>query len=168
MTATAKRVLITGSRNWLSQSVIREVLVSFNWMLLGEHHVTLVSGACPTGADAMCERTARSLGWKVERHPAQWDRYITRAGFIRNQKMVALGADICFAFILDDSKGATMTADLAEKAGIYTQRYRRWSGVSTGQPVASGLPESGDPDVLRGVENVERRAGLPEGSGDHG
>lgn len=167
MTATAKRVLITGSRNWSNHFLIHNVLTTFHWMLSLEHPVVLVSGACPTGADESCERVADYLGWQVERHPADWSLG-KQAGFKRNAEMVALGADICLAFILDGSKGATMTADLAEKDGIYTQRYRRWSGVSQGQPVETGFPQPSDPDILRGVKIIERGAGLPEGPGDHG
>lgn len=166
---TSRRVLITGSRNWTDQFLIHNVLTSFHWMLAGDNEITLVSGACPTGADLMCELTAMDLGWEIERHAARWDLYEKAAGPIRNQLMVSKGADICLAFILDGSKGATHCADMAEKAGIYTQRYRRWSfGVSPSQPVTEGVPEPGDPDILRGVEVVSGGAGLPEEPGDNG
>lgn len=101
--------------------------------------VVVVHGAA-TGADEIAGDIALDLGMTVEEHPANWDScgpdcnpshyryrwgqpYCPRAGFVRNDEMVKLGADICLAFIKDGSKGATMAAKLAERAGIPTHRY---------------------------------------------
>lgn len=125
------RVLVTGSRSWDDPNRIRAALVvawsqDEDWSqddLAPSPRPTLVSGACPIGADAIAEDFARICHWPIERHPAEWDKHGKRAGFVRNAEMVALGADVCLAFIKDGSKGATMTADLAEKAGIRTRRF---------------------------------------------
>jgi len=122
------RILITGSRDWTDRTAIKEALADacgdlgrVPW----DEGVTLISGACLTGADALAE----SIWWDewggadLERFPANWERHGKRAGYIRNQAMVNAGADICLAFIKNNSRGATMTADLAEKAGIRTIRY---------------------------------------------
>lgn len=127
------RILITGSRTWADRQQIRRALafeslrfldglIETDEPLVG-YQVTVVSGACPLGADRMAEEAAKDMGFTVELHPADWDQFGKRAGFVRNAEMVNLGADVCLAFIKDNSKGATMTADLAEKAGIRTVRY---------------------------------------------
>lgn len=113
------RILITASRDWDDWDTIVKTLDEYS----DHDDVILVSGACPTGGDAMCELYAADLGWKVERHPAEWDKYGKRAGYIRNAEMVKLGADYCLAFIKDGSKGATMTKEMAEKAGIKTFEF---------------------------------------------
>lgn len=114
------RVLITGSREWTDALFIQHTLQTWR-RENGNPKVTLVSGACPRGADKFCEDLAEGLfGWEVERHPAEWDKYGPRSGYKRNAEMVALGADVCFAFIKDESKGATHTARLAHKKGIKT------------------------------------------------
>jgi len=123
-----RRILITGSRNWNHRPTIRAALAQV-WHPLA----VLVSGACPRGADSLCEACWEHWGGGVERHPAQWrtrgvlDR---SAGFRRNEAMIALGADVCLAFIVDGSAGATHTATLARKALIPTIVYRATTGTT--------------------------------------
>lgn len=112
------RILVTGSRDWDDEALIRRILHHF----VHSDNV-LVSGACPTGADEIAERWWKIEGGVVEQHPADWSTHGKRAGYVRNAEMVNLGADVCVAFIKNESKGVTMTADLAEKSGIQTIRY---------------------------------------------
>lgn len=122
------RILVTGSRDWTDKQAIVDALarVRDRQRAAGRDgtDVTLVSGACPTGADAIAEETAERMGWRVERHPADWARHGRRAGYVRNSAMVELGADLCLAFVLDGSRGAAMTAGLAQAAGILTVVHR--------------------------------------------
>lgn len=122
------RILITGSRTWTDETTIKVALLDVLAGRHGDTSYTLVSGACPKGADAMAEHIARGFGLNVERHPADWNKHGKRAGFLRNAEMVTLGADVCLAFIKDGSKGATHTADLAEKTGIRTLRFAEGDG----------------------------------------
>ena len=118
------RILVTGSRDWDKPEIIDyalRYLIESNDVSLD---AILVSGACPTGADKMADDIWQlQLNRTAERYPADWVAHGKKAGFLRNAEMVKRGADICLAFIKNDSKGATMTADLAEKAGIPTYRY---------------------------------------------
>ncbi|MFF8409010.1 SLOG family protein [Streptomyces omiyaensis] len=137
------RVLVTGSRDWTDHATINGCLAD----LPTGRTLTIVHGACPTGADAIISTWARArhfLGDPVteERHPAKghptqdfgpWPG----AGPRRNAYMVSLGADLCLAFIgpctsvwcrrpnPHPSHGASGCADLAEAAGIPTTR--RWA-----------------------------------------
>jgi hypothetical protein len=118
MNTTARRVVVTGSRTWTDTTTIRAALVAV-W----DPDTVLVSGGCPRGADALCEDCWRAWGGTVERHRADWRRFGRGAGFLRNRHLIGLGADLCLAFIHRDSRGASHTAALAEKAGIPTRRY---------------------------------------------
>ena len=119
MRGVSFRVLITGSRSWDDIAYIRRVLASLGEQRRDEELV-LVSGACPTGADRLCEVVAAELGWLLELHPADWGTYGKRAGFLRNAEMVETEPDIVVGFVRNASKGAAMTVNLAKKHGLPT------------------------------------------------
>jgi hypothetical protein len=123
------KILVTGSRDWDDEVPIRAALTDLVAGRPGRHVV--VHGACPTGGDAVADRVAAELGLMVERHPADWARYGKSAGYRRNAEMVALGAEVCLAFIRDSSPGASMTARLAEEARIPVRRYLSHSTPTT-------------------------------------
>lgn len=130
------RILITGSRDWPDEEFVWDMIdlaVRHRSAFDCDHKtITVVHGACPKGADFhaanYCEDQASFLEAEgitlvEERHPANWKDLGKRAGFARNEHMVNLGADICLAFIKDNSRGASHTANLAEERGISTRRY---------------------------------------------
>lgn len=126
-----RTVLVTGSKNWTDQSLVEyELMKVDDFFANGDAFadITLITGACPTGADRMAIIFAEFIGWKIDRHPAKWlddfGKVDKRAGYIRNAEMVNLGADICLAFVRNNSKGATHTLSLAIKAGIPTTVFR--------------------------------------------
>jgi hypothetical protein len=75
--------------------------------------ILLVHGACPRGADAIAAYAARTPGYQIEAHPADWHRYGRAAGYRRNAEMIALGADGSAAFIRGESPDSTITVQLA-------------------------------------------------------
>ncbi|MFJ6559930.1 SLOG family protein [Streptomyces sp. NPDC091412] len=124
------RVLVTGSRDWHDdRAVWHAIAVTILEQAPAATPVVVVHGACPHGADAHASawaHLARADGRRPvaeERHPADWQQHGKAAGFRRNAEMVALGADVCLAFIRNGSRGASHTAALAEQAGIPVRRY---------------------------------------------
>ncbi len=114
MTDKPYRVLVTGSRDWSNADLIRHHLTRA-WLTV-EGPFTVVHGACPTGADWMASDWVANMleadmgDVREEAHAANWQLEGKRAGFIRNARMVNLGADVCLAFIRNGSRGASHTA----------------------------------------------------------
>ena len=123
---SAHRILVTGSRDWDDAKTIAETL-KYEFIINNRNkNMILVTGACPTGADLLAEQAWHAQGFAIERHPADWQRYGKGAGFIRNQHMVDLGANVCYAFLRNGSKGTQHCIDRAQLAGIpvFIERYR--------------------------------------------
>jgi YspA, cpYpsA-related SLOG family len=114
-----RRVLISGSRDWPWSTVVWEAL-SQQLEKSPDKRFILVHGACPNGVDAHASEWAKQHQDDVveERHPAEWQRYGRRAGFLRNEVMVQCGADLVLAFRLNGSAGTTSTINLARAAKI--------------------------------------------------
>lgn len=117
------RILITGSRTWTDHARIRAALAAWRSRY---PDAVLVHGAA-RGADSIAAAIWTSWGLPVEAHPADWHRHGRAAGLLRNRRMVALGAQVCLAFIRDHSAGASHAATLADTAGIPTVRYEQGS-----------------------------------------
>lgn len=119
------RILVTGSRDWVDWPVFHEALASEELIAI-PRPVLVVHGHARKGADAFADAWAYRNRIAVERHPAIWRPkgiYNPQAGLLRNRQMVALGADVCLAFIRSGSRGASHCARLAEEALIPVKRY---------------------------------------------
>jgi hypothetical protein len=117
-----KRVLITGSRSWENERVIRQVL---NRLIERQppRSILIIAGGAP-GVDTIAEREAKKLGIHVARIDALWDSYERSAGPTRNGVMLALKPRLVIAFHwnLADSKGTKNCVERAERKGIPVKR----------------------------------------------
>lgn len=111
----SRRILVTGSRIWNDMEWVWQILDEFV-----ESGDTIIHGNCDSGADHFAELWYQNHKdtVNIERYPADWHTYGKSAGPIRNQHMVATGADICIGFPLLGSRGSWNCMSLAEKAGI--------------------------------------------------
>lgn len=116
----ALRILLTGSREFTDRDLIAAALREAATKLSADDatSVTLITGGA-RGADRLAADIARTLGWAVETHPADWS-YGKTAGFKRNQEMVNLGADVCIALFVEGlaCNGTKDCAHRARRAGI--------------------------------------------------
>mgnify|MGYP001605677901 CR=1 FL=1 len=152
------RCLVTGSRDWLDEGVVYAALdAMWTGAIGGDYAGLIVVHGAAKGADRMAYRWYRSRarqGWAVaqEPHAADWAKHGRRAGIVRNQAMVRLGADVTLAFIAPcadpkckrakphGSHRTTHCADLAERSGIHVERFRPIRAV-----VPVGLPSTPSP-----------------------
>ena len=123
------RVLVTGSRDWTNVEAVEEEL---NWAfvehLSGDFYSNRdefiivhggARGADKIASDWVNEVTDSMIREEVHPYPKGLGQ---KGGPIRNREMVNAGADLCLAFIKGNSPGATMTANMAEDAGIRVER----------------------------------------------
>lgn len=109
------RLIIAGGREFDDEALFEEMMRHFQTSKID----VVLSGKCPTGADAMGEKWAARRGIRIEEHPANWTAHGKRAGYVRNLEM-AERADALVAFWDGASRGTKMMIDLANQHGLVT------------------------------------------------
>lgn len=111
------RVLVTGSRDYWRRSKVRRVLDE----LQADGGVELVIHGTCRGADKLAESVAAELGITYVGVPAEWRKYNSGAGPIRNQRMIDEWVPTLVLAFHDDVEASKGTRDMvrrAEKAGV--------------------------------------------------
>lgn len=111
------RIIVTGSRRWRDREKIIQRLVELpiGTMIVVGYDPERKK---PEGADEITWEEAPKLGLQVEPHPALWDQYGKKAGFLRNTEMAEAGAQRCLAFWDGLSTGTFDMMGKAVKRGI--------------------------------------------------
>lgn len=120
------RAIIAGSRDFddfpkLMNSCI-DILFKITEQNDNLDKIRIASGAA-RGADRLGEQYAKVTGYEVSKFPADWDRLVKRAGYVRNAEMAKFAAadknyGVLVAFWDGKSRGTKHMIDLAEKYGL--------------------------------------------------
>jgi hypothetical protein len=127
-------VLVTGSRGWPQDRAYMIDTALDEAVEIARKEVAdllLVRHGAAEGVDTMAsnwvKRNPVAQHWMPvveEIHRPAWDIHGRPAGHIRNAQMVNMGAELCLAFIKDESAGATGCLQAAGRAGIVTWIWR--------------------------------------------
>lgn len=107
------RLVVAGSRDFDDYTLLSAEL---DKLLAGKTNITIVSGTA-RGADRLGERYAAEHNLRIERFPAEWEKYHKGAGPVRNMKMVQ-SADAVIVFWDNDSSGTKNIIECARKQDI--------------------------------------------------
>ena len=117
------KIVIFGSRNFDNYELLKKVCDKII-RKLSPSSVTIISGAA-RGADSLGERYANERNYKLEKYPADWNRYGKSAGYRRNERMAKI-ADVGIGFWDGRSKGTKHMIDIMKKLNkkVYIKKFR--------------------------------------------
>lgn len=126
------RVLVTASRDWSDERSINLALTQeyVNWKedTPDDTEFVVVHGKC-RGGDILADRWAKKMHQtdprvRPEEHPADWERYGTAAGHIRNQEMLDTTIDRVLGFRWSEkSPGTKGCVKMAKRMGIVVKEF---------------------------------------------
>lgn len=82
------RLLVCGGRGFYNDELLR---VELDAIAAGDDKIEVVIHGAQKGADRMAGKWAEDRGYPVLPFPADWDRYNSAAGPIRNKQMITEG-----------------------------------------------------------------------------
>ena len=136
------RIIVAGGRTFFDYGLLKECL---DEILPMHENVELVSGHA-NGADTLGEQYAKEHGLPCSLFPAEWSKYGSCAGFIRNSQMLEYAAKekpLVVAFWNGESYGTKDTIDKAKEMGItcYVFGYNERNILDAKQPVKIWLDD---------------------------
>jgi hypothetical protein len=106
-------VLVTGGRDYSDRVAVFSALDKVHAKY---PNLTILHGACSTGADALADAWATERERPCWRVPAEWAKYGDRAGPLRNERMICYLPNACVAF--PGGAGTRNCVDVAERAAL--------------------------------------------------
>ena len=108
-----KRIVIAGCRDYENYDEAKKFIDFCLLNIRRGNEIIIVSG-CASGADAIGERYAEENGFKIEKYPADWEKYGRSAGPLRNELMAKI-SDYVICFWDTKSKGTKSMINFAIK-----------------------------------------------------
>jgi predicted Rossmann fold nucleotide-binding protein DprA/Smf involved in DNA uptake len=110
-----KRVVIAGCRDYDNYNEAKAYIDICLSNIRKRNEIIIISGGAK-GADSLGERYAEENGFKVEKYPADWERYGRSAGPRRNRQMAEI-SDYVICFWDGESRGTRSMIESARKFG---------------------------------------------------
>ena len=111
-----KRIVIAGCRDYNDYTNAKFFIDNCLKEIRKNGNIIILSGCC-SGADKIGERYAEENGFKIEKHPALWNKYGRSAEPKRNKAMAQI-ADLIICFWDGKSRG---TKSMIEYAKVFNK-----------------------------------------------
>ena len=108
-----KRIVIAGCRDYTNYKEAKEYIDACISQIRKENEIIIISGGAK-GADALGEQYAKENSFKIERYPADWEKYGLSAGPKRNEQMAKI-CDFVICFWDGRSRGTKSMINYANK-----------------------------------------------------
>ena len=111
------RIIIAGGRSFSDYKLLKDKLDYYLRDKVRQGYEIIIISGTANGADKLGERYAMERSYKIERYPADWNKYKKAAGYRRNVQMSEV-ANACVVFWDGISPGSKHMIDIATNKGL--------------------------------------------------
>lgn len=111
------RIIIAGGRSFSDYKLLKDKLDYYLRDKVRQGYEIIIISGTANGADKLGEKYAMERGYKIERYPADWNKYGKAAGYRRNVQMSQI-ANACVVFWDGISPGSKHMIDIATNKGL--------------------------------------------------
>ena len=111
------RIIIAGGRSFSDYKLLKDKLDYYLRDKVRQGYEIIIISGTANGADKLGEKYAMERGYKIERYPADWNKYGKAAGYRRSVQMAQI-ANACVVFLDGRSPGSKHMIDIATNKGL--------------------------------------------------